>query len=97
MPIVPGILPIHDLDKVRDFSRRCGASVPAEYDALYARAGDDVAARYRLSLELAVRLCERLAREGVKHFHLYTLNQTDICLDISLALGAEVCPPRGAA
>ncbi len=89
-PIVPGILPIHDLDKVIGFSQRCGASVPPRYAELYAAADGDPAAAYRLSLDLAVALCERLLAEGVEHIHFYTLNQTDMCLDISLALGASI-------
>jgi methylenetetrahydrofolate reductase (NADPH) len=88
-PIIPGILPIHDLDKVRQFSQRCGASVPVHYAALYERLQGDSQACYQLSVELATKLCERLLREGVDHFHFYTLNQTDMCLDISLALGAS--------
>jgi methylenetetrahydrofolate reductase (NADPH) len=93
-PLIPGILPIHDLHKVVAFSQRCGASVPRGYEARFARVETDPAGQYRLALELAIELCERLAAEGVRHFHFYTLNQTDMCLDISLALGASVCPPR---
>jgi methylenetetrahydrofolate reductase (NADPH) len=88
-PIVAGILPIHDLDKVRQFSQRCGASVPHHYGSMFARLRGDSQACYQLSVELATNLCERLLREGVDHFHFYTLNQTDMCLDISLALGAR--------
>lgn len=89
-PIVPGILPIHDLEKVRDFGVRCGASVPEAYAALFAKVEGDPEGRYRLAVELAVDLCQRLNREGVGDFHFYTLNQTDMCLDISLALGARL-------
>ena len=92
-PLVPGILPVHDIDKVIAFSRRCGASVPRRYVDSFARIGDEPAARYRLSLEFAVELCERLIDEGVEQIHLYTLNQTDMCLDISLALGASIDAP----
>ena len=88
-PVIPGILPIHDFDKVSSFSQRCGASLPSFYQELFDRANDQQG-QYRLSVDLAVKLCERLAREGVKQIHLYTLNQTDMCLDISLALGANV-------
>ncbi|MCP4875859.1 MAG: 5,10-methylenetetrahydrofolate reductase [Gammaproteobacteria bacterium] len=91
-PIVPGILPIHDLEKVVEFSQRCGASVPREYAGLYDKVTHDSVAQYELSLQLAVDLCGRLIREGVDHIHLYTLNQTDMCLDISLALGASLNP-----
>ena len=93
-PIIPGILPVHDYQRVKAFSERCGASVPTHYEAKFARVENNPSAQYRLSLELAVELCEHLSREGVDHFHLYTLNQTDMCLDISLALGASVTAPQ---
>lgn len=91
-PIVPGILPVHDLDRVRRFSERCGATVPPAFDGLFAKVRNQPAQQYRLALELAVGLCERLIGEGVDCFHFYTLNQTDMCLDISLALGASLQP-----
>jgi len=93
-PVIPGILPVHDYHKVKAFSERCGASVPTHFEAKFASVAKNPAAQYRLSLDLAVELCERLGREGVDHFHLYTLNQTDMCLDISLALGASVVTPQ---
>lgn len=93
-PLVPGILPVHDIDKVIAFSQRCGASVPADFAARFLPVKQDPAASYRLALELAVGLCQRLIDEGVDHLHLYTLNQTDMCLDISLALGASLQPPQ---
>lgn len=91
-PIIPGILPVHDLEKLRGFSQRCGASLPGSYQTLFDKVKYNQQAQYQLSLDLAVKLCESLAREGVGQFHLYTLNQTDMCLDISLALGAKVSP-----
>ena len=92
-PIIPGILPVHDYQRVKAFSERCGATVPVSYQAKFS-AADNPESQYQLSLELAVELCEVLNREGVEHFHLYTLNQTDMCLDISLALGASLNPLR---
>jgi len=93
-PIVPGILPIHDLDKVRIFSERCGATVPRHFGPMFEPLQHDPQASYRLSVDLATELCERLLREGVDHLHFYTLNQTDMCLDISLALGASINSTR---
>lgn len=93
-PIVPGVLPVHDIDKVIAFSKRCGATVPAEYAARFAPVAHNPEAGYRLALELAVGLCQRLVDEGVEHIHLYTLNQTDMCLDLSLALGASIDTTR---
>lgn len=91
-PIIPGILPIHDIDKVRIFSQRCGADFPEYYQARFDKTGKNPEARYQLSVELAVTQCERLRKEGISQFHLYTLNQTDMCLDISLAMGVTASP-----
>ena len=93
-PLVPGILPVHDFEKVRAFGARCGASIPEGYGTLFEKLQDDPEGRYRLAVDLAVDLCQRLNREGVDDFHFYTLNQTDMCLDISLALGAKLQAPR---
>jgi methylenetetrahydrofolate reductase (NADPH) len=89
-PIVPGILPIHDMQKVRIFSERCGAMIPSSFDSMFKSLQDDPQATYDLSVNLATKLCERLLKEGVDHFHFYTLNQANKCLDISLALGANI-------
>ena len=89
-PLVPGILPVHDPDKVKAFSARCGATFPDWLAERFERAGTDASTRYKLAVETALALCEQLRAEGVEHFHFYTLNQTDLCLDISLALGASL-------
>lgn len=89
-PIVPGILPIHDFDKVESFAMRCGARLPDYLGPAYSRCKDDAQATYNLSCDLTVALCETLISEGVEQIHFYTLNLTDMCLDVSLALGAEV-------
>ncbi|MDH5354149.1 MAG: methylenetetrahydrofolate reductase [NAD(P)H] [Gammaproteobacteria bacterium] len=93
-PIIPGILPVHDIDKVSAFSQRCGASLPDLYISQFDKVKHDPQAQYQLSVDLAVAMCEQLAAEGVDQFHLYTLNQTDLCLDISLALGATTQPVK---
>ena len=93
-PIVPGILPIHDFDKVRGFAKMCGANLPDYFEPAYTRCKNDAQATYNLSQDLTLALCEALMSEGVDQFHLYTLNLTDICLDISLALGAELSMKR---
>ena len=91
-PVIPGILPIHNYERVVEFSRRCGASVPTRFAADYERLKDDSEASYKLSVELAVNLCQTLINEGVGHFHFYTLNQTDlshaVCCEI-LATGSS--------
>ncbi|MEE9320268.1 MAG: methylenetetrahydrofolate reductase [Granulosicoccus sp.] len=76
-PLVPGILPVHDIDKVIAFSQKCGASVPLSVAAPFQKAGSDAEHR-SLAVAQSVELCQTLQREGVEDFHIYTLNQPDL-------------------
>ena len=83
--LVPGILPIHDIAKVQEFSGKCGAHVP---DALVQRFGkaQGASAAQACAVEHSVELIDSLHREGVDHFHLYTLNQSTLSYRICKAL-----------
>lgn len=78
IPIVPGILPIHNFAKVRQFSQRCGATIP---DAL-ARQFDNVEPGTELhGLVAAAAAGEQvrdLKRRGVHQFHFYTMNLAEL-------------------
>ncbi len=88
-PLVPGILPIHNLDRLKQFSQQCGANLPTWVEKRFTDLQPGSERFYQTALETAVNLCEALIKEGVDHFHFYTLNQSDICFDISRALGVE--------
>jgi len=83
--LIPGILPIHDINKVVDFSRRCGATVPDALIQRFNNTNSEQAAR-EMSIEHCVDLCETLRHEGVDDFHLYTLNQSDLSYEVAKAL-----------
>ncbi len=83
--IVPGILPIHDIDKVVAFSGRCQASVPSALIERFQKARTDES-RQQLAIDQCVTLCRDLESEGVDEFHVYTLNQSTL----SFAIGSEL-------
>ena len=83
--LVPGILPIHDIQKVADFSARCGATVSDHLMTRFAGASTDES-RHAAAVEQCVELCQRLRREGVSEFHLYTLNQSSLSYAVSAEL-----------
>ncbi len=89
-PIVPGILPIHDIERVIAFGGRCGASVPTALAERFIRLQDDPSGQYHLAVEQGALLCEQLIREGVDAFHFYTLNQTDLSFAVCRQLGTMV-------
>lgn len=78
IPIVPGILPIHNLAQVRKFAGMCGASVP---DYVIARLGtiDDLPEeRFKAASQLAAEQVKDLIHRGVSEFHFYTMNRSGL-------------------
>lgn len=83
--IVPGILPIRNIEQVVQFAARCGAKVPDGTITAFQRA-TSMADRRAIAIDQATAMCERLMRHGVRDFHFYTLNKADLCLDVCRAL-----------
>lgn len=85
--LVPGILPVHDFDKVISFSARCGASVPTRFHAVFEGTVAGSQEQKKLGIELAVDLCETLMAEGVNQLHFYTLNIPSLTFEVAHQLG----------
>lgn len=85
-PILPGIFPIEDWTRARNFAIRTGTKVPAWLDdAFTAAIRDD---RHDLLAQSVVtELCSDLVDGGVEDLHFYTLNRPELTRDICAALG----------
>ncbi|PKP84986.1 MAG: 5,10-methylenetetrahydrofolate reductase [Alphaproteobacteria bacterium HGW-Alphaproteobacteria-2] len=86
--IIPGILPVEDWRKARRFAEGCGARVPADLDAAFARAIRD-GREELLAIAHCSELCADLMAEGVGKLHFYTLNKPHLTRDICAALGVS--------
>lgn len=91
VPIVPGILPVTNFSQVVKFSKACGTSVPAWLRDRFEGLDDDPRTRELVAATTAIELCEELQRDGVRHFHFYTLNRADLVFAICHTLGVR--PP----
>jgi methylenetetrahydrofolate reductase (NADPH) len=87
VPIVPGIFPIHSYPAVARFASRCGASMPAWITERFAGLDIDVETTQKIAAELAAEQITDLARHGVDHVHLYTLNRAELALAVCEQLG----------
>lgn len=87
VPIVPGILPIRNFEKVAAMAAACGTSIPQTMRERFAALADDAAGRLDLARHLALEQCQALAKAGVRHFHFYALNQADLVRDVCTGLG----------
>ncbi len=86
VPIVPGIMPIHNYAKIAQFAARDGIEIPRWVALKMEGFMDDAASIRAFGVEVVARLCERLIAGGAPGIHFYTLNQSALSLDVCRAL-----------
>ncbi len=74
-PIVAGVLPIRDFNKVASFAEKCGTRVPQSLIDMFAPIADDRDAMAKMSQHQLDAFIDRLIDKDCRHFHIYTLNQ----------------------
>jgi len=87
VPIVPGIMPIHNYARIAQFAARDGIEIPRWAALKMEGFMDDTAAIRAFGLDVVTRLCERLIAGGAPGLHFYTLNQSALTLEICRRLG----------
>jgi methylenetetrahydrofolate reductase (NADPH) len=92
VPIVPGILPVTNFARVREFAKACGASLPPWLADLLEGLDADAETRKLVAASVAAEQCQILFEGGVREFHFYTLNRADLVYAICHILGVR--PPK---
>ncbi len=87
VPIIPGILPIHNIQQLHKFAAMCGADVPAWLSQLFDNIEHDADLYQQTAAFVTASLCRRLRLEGVEAFHFYTLNRAMLTKTICHLLG----------
>lgn len=77
VPIVPGIMPVHDFASVVRFATRCGATVPQWMHDLFEPI-DDPSIQQMVAATVMAEQVRGLIEWGVQHLHVYTLNRGDL-------------------
>ena len=96
MPLVPGLLPIHDIERAISFGEKCGSNVPQWVRERFLHAGRNGQSERAVAEELIVETVSDLCREGVGDLHLYTLNKAALS-DAAAGKFREFHPVRRAA
>jgi methylenetetrahydrofolate reductase (NADPH) len=95
-PIIPGIMPVENFERMKNFAERCRTSIPPQMAKAYANATDEDQ-HDLLSVAICASQCDRLIEEGVERLHLYTMNKPDLPYQVATALGVETVPMKVAA
>jgi len=82
VPIIPGIMPITNLNQVKRFTAMCGATIPAQLLARLEEAHGDPQAVRSVGVEHAVGECRALLEGGAPGIHFYTLNRSPATVQI---------------
>lgn len=88
--IVPGILPIQNYKQLEKMAKMTNVKIPAWLHHTYqGLAEDDQTTRNLLGANIAMDMVKVLAKEGVKDFHFYTLNRSDLSFALCHLLGVR--------
>jgi methylenetetrahydrofolate reductase (NADPH) len=92
VPIIPGIMPITNVEQIERFTRLCGATIPATLTDELHRLKDRPEAVLSLGVAHAAAQCLDLLQRGAPGIHFYTLNKSAATRTILTAL-RTVWPP----
>ncbi len=93
IPVVPGIMPMHNFKQARNFVTKAGTTVPSWLADKFEGLDDDPETRKLVAAAVAAGQVQKLAKHGVDTFHFYTMNRADLVFAISHLLGIR---PNGA-
>jgi methylenetetrahydrofolate reductase (NADPH) len=96
IPIVPGIVPVHNFRQVAGFAAKAGASVPSWLARRFDGLDDDPTTRQLVAAAVAAEQVLDLVDRGVTDFHFYTMNRADLVYAICHLLGMRPARPAPA-
>ncbi|WP_279481607.1 methylenetetrahydrofolate reductase [NAD(P)H] [Aureimonas sp. SK2] len=96
VPIVPGIVPIHDFSKIARFSAATGTSIPLWLAERFEGLENDAQTRSHVAAAVCAEQVLDLVERGVSDFHFYTMNRADLVYSICHILGLRETAPTPA-
>jgi methylenetetrahydrofolate reductase (NADPH) len=97
LDIVPGILPVVNVEQARRFASQVGATIPSWLDQVFAGLDDEPQTRQLVAAIVAAEQCADLSTHGIEHVHLYTLNRPELSSAICRVLGRRAPCQQAAA
>ncbi len=98
IPILPGILPVHNFRQVTNFCSRSGTHVPSWLAERFEGLDNDPQTHALVASAVAAEQVLDLVERGVQDFHFYTMNRADLVFAICHLIGIrpQVVPAQAA-
>ncbi|MFV0574644.1 MAG: methylenetetrahydrofolate reductase [Vibrio sp.] len=87
--IIPGILPVSNFKQAKRFADMTNVRIPTWMAKQYEGLDDDPVTRQLVGASQAIDTVRTLTREGVKDFHFYTLNRSEMTYALCHTLGVR--------
>jgi methylenetetrahydrofolate reductase (NADPH) len=92
IPLLPGIMAVGNVAGYTKMATATGTSIPDWFAKSFDGLDATPEVRDLVAASVAADLCVNLQKEGVKHFHFYTLNKAALALATCRRLGLAVAP-----
>ena len=78
--LIPGIIPITNFQKIREFSIKCGASIPKKFEGIVNHHFNNLNNEQQLDIILSIIADQArdLIENGINNLHIYSLNQISL-------------------
>lgn len=86
VPILPGILPLTDLQKAKRFASTCKVSIPKDIEDSLSRFQNSPKDMEKVGVEYTIKQCRDLKAQGFKKIHFFTLNRPQVIKEIVKSL-----------
>ena len=87
--IVHGILPVTNFKQLKRFAGLTNVKIPGWMHKMFDGLDNDPETRALVGASIAIDMVKILSREGVKDFHFYTLNRSELTYAICHTLGVR--------
>lgn len=89
VPIIPGVMPVTNVNSIEKMAALSGAAFPAELADRLRSVGDDPDKVRAVGVQVASELCRDLLEGGAPGIHFYTLNRSTATREVYAELGLQ--------
>ena len=86
IPVLPGILPLTDIVKVKKFASICRTTIPKNIEETMANFAKDPQGQEEAGIDLTIKQCRDLIKNGARKLHFFTLNKPNVITSILEAI-----------